>query len=659
MSAGEVALRSRDAARRTAWRRRQVRPGQPWPAAEPAGLRPFPTRLAPGVAISVPAQARRSLLAAADNLLAGHLEVLGVARDDMKAPDWFLDPVSGQRAPQERYCFAIDHRSEEETGNVKQVWELSRHHHLTTLAAAWFVSEDDRYAAAVDRQLRDWWQANPNLSGVHWTSGIEIGIRLISWTWIRRLLDAWPGTSALFEANDAAANQIWWHQRFLAAFPSAGTSANNHVIAEAAGQLVAGCAFPWFAESGGWRSGAASRLERELAANTFPSGVNRELASDYHCLVAELGLVAAVEAEAGGHPLGADTWALLGRAVDAAAAMVDERAGPPRQGDGDDGRALLVDAPEDNHWRSLLAAGAGLFGPLPWWPGDHHRPADVRSTVLAALGAPRRVDGRPAKRPTSFEDAGFALLRTPPEDGPEIWCRFDAGPHGFLAIAAHAHADALSVEVRHGGVEVLADPGTYCYHGDPAWRAYFRSTIGHSTLELEGQDQSVPGGPFLWTEHATTRLLGKVDDEAGDTLSWSAEHDGYRRLAQPALHRRTVTLDRVGRRLTILDQVDTEVRHRCRLAFHLGPSVAVVLQDRAARLTWPSGAPSGGSSACLDLPAGLSWSRHRGETGPVLGWYSAGFGRKEPTTALVGTGLRGSADGGLETILRFDASLLG
>ena len=37
--------------------------------------------------------------------------------------------------------------------------------------------------------------------------------------------------------------------------------------------------------------------------NTFPSGIGRELASDYQCFVAELGLLAAVEAEASGRPL--------------------------------------------------------------------------------------------------------------------------------------------------------------------------------------------------------------------------------------------------------------------------------------------------------------------------------------------------------------------
>ena len=116
------------------------------------------------------------------------------------------------------------------------------------------------------------------------------------------------------------------------------------------------------------------------------------------------------------------------------------------------------------------------------------------------------VGPRPAQRPGHFADAGLTLLRTRAEDGPEIWCRCDGGPHGFLSIAAHAHADALSVEVRYGGVDILADPGTYCYHGDRAWRAYFRSTLAHNTVELAGRSQSSDAGPFLWRDHAASRI---------------------------------------------------------------------------------------------------------------------------------------------------------
>ena len=57
-----------------------------------------------------------------------------------------------------------------------------------------------KYAYRVADQLRSWWQENPFLSGVHWTSGIELGIRLISLVWIRRLLDELAGCSRLVRA---------------------------------------------------------------------------------------------------------------------------------------------------------------------------------------------------------------------------------------------------------------------------------------------------------------------------------------------------------------------------------------------------------------------------------------------------------------------------
>ena len=180
---------------------------------------------------------------------------------------------------------------------------------------------------------------------------------------------------------------------------------------------------------------------------------------------------------------------------------------------------------------------------------------------------------RSEHRPSHYADAGMTLLRSSPSDGKEIWCRCDAGRHGFLSIAAHAHADALSVEVRHDGVDVLADPGTYCYHGEPSWRRYFRSTLAHNTIEVGGQDQSSSGGPFLWTRHTQSTLVGLERDERGDVTAWSAEHDGYGALNPPVLHRRSVRLDSRLRRLEIVDCLETTGSHAIRLAFHLGPDI--------------------------------------------------------------------------------------
>ena len=633
MSPAEVAWRARDQAVQLAWSRHQVRPEQLPPALPPRpGQRSFTAVLPGDTAGRVPAAARTALLASADRLMRGEWEVLGVARTDLVIPDWFRDPVTGYRSAPDRYAFRINQRSEEQVGNVKQVWEISRLQHLTVLATAWFLTGDEPYAGRVRDQLRSWYRENPFLSGVHWTSGIEVGVRLISLAWIRRLLDGWPGVAGLFEDDGLAVQQIRWHQRYLDGFRSRGSSANNHVIAEAAGQLVASCAFPWFGESERWRRKSARLLEDELLRNTFPSGINRELASDYQSFVAELGLLAAVEAEAAGRPLGAASWQRLCAMTDSAAALADGRARAPRQGDGDDGRALLLDAPvPGGGWPSLLALGDALFGRLDWWPPVT---ASVASTLTGALaGAPREIQARPGQRPSRFADAGVTLLRTDGAQAPEIWCRLDGGPHGFLSIAAHAHADALSLEVRYGGVDVLTDPGTYCYHGEPAWRSYFRSTIAHNTVELNGRNQSAEGGPFLWLRHANGHEIDVTD--AAETADWAADHDGYLCLSPPARHRRSVRLDRPARSITITDQIDGG-DYDVRIAFHLGPEVEAELDGSHAVLSWPTAATPG--EARLALPPQLRWSLHRGETDPILGWYSPGLGQRVPAFTLLGRG---------------------
>lgn len=581
----------------------------------------------------VPPGARRATVEAADGILDGRWEVLGVERTDMEYPDWLFDPVTKKRAPGTQFCFKIDHRREEVTGNIKQIWELSRFHHVTVLAAAFAFTGDARYAERAGAHLRSWWSQNQRLSGIHWTSGIEAGIRLISWVWTRRLLEGWPLAADLFEHNLDALEQIWWHQRYLSTFRSRGSSANNHVIAEMAGQLVAALAFAWFEDSVGWAAEARDVLQAELTRNTFPSGVNREMAFDYHGFVAELGLVAAAEADLAGHPLDDSTWNLLGKMIEVVAAIADEELRPPRYGDGDDGRALVLDATSDR-WASLLRAGGEILGAGDWWPEVRE---DALSGFLASMstGHPRK-DRRP-RRPSHFGDAGLVVLRSSSQGKPEIWCRCDSGPHGFLSIAAHAHADALGLEVRHGGVDIFADPGTYCYHGEREWRSYFRSTLAHNTIELGGTSQSGSGGPFLWARHSQSRLLRLVHNDLGEPTAWSAENDGYGSLDPPAVHRRTVELFGQERRLEIVDELETAGGHQFRLLFHLGPEIRASLRDGRAHLSWAS--RSGVvSTATVSLPTAATWRLARGETAPVLGWYSERFGTKVPATTVLGEG---------------------
>jgi hypothetical protein len=638
MSPAEIRGRLADAWIKGRWRSRQVGSGRydafPLPASIPA----FASAIDPAAALGLSEQAKARLLRAADAALAGRFLFFDRERDDLSSdPDWFLDPRTGLRAPGTAYAFDIDCRDVRKVGTIKYVWEPSRHYQLTVLAAAFFLTSDARYAEFVAGQLRSWWHHNPFLSGVHWTSGIELGIRLISWVWIRRLLDDWPDIRALFEDNPDFQRQLHHHQEYLVRLRSHGSSANNHIIAETAGQFAACCAFPYFAETRSWREDAWAVLRREVHLQTFESGLNRELATGYHILVLELFLAAAVEGEAAGHPLGGEFWQRICAMMDALAATLDVRGRPPRQGDADHGRGLLLDHPDADPCAALLATGAAFFRPCDWWPPARDA-TDLRTLLWRRLAkGPKPSGARPGGLPHHLGDAGMVLLRDAPHAENEIWCRCDHGPHGFLSIAAHGHADALSVELRCGGVEVLVDPGTYVYQGEAEWRSYFRSTIGHNCLELAGKDQSVSGGPFMWTRVAKAREIWTSGLDGGTKAIWRAAHDGYRRLSPGAWHERTVTLHRDTRRLVVEDTVATAGRHDCRLAFHVGPEVDCYLEGNLAQLRWQSRA--GQWRAVMRLPKDLEWTAGCGQTTPPLGWFSPYFGAKMPITTLVGKGV--------------------
>lgn len=606
-----------------------------------ARLKPLPS---PSQA---PPHAVARLIACADEILQGRWRIFAKPHPRFGTqPDWFIDASSGKRAPSESFTFAIPYRDEASVGNIKYIWEPSRHHHLTILAAAYYLTSDDRYAQRIAEHLTSWWRENPFLRGPHWISGIELGLRLISWSWTRQLLASWPGVAALFENNELFVSQLYAHQYWLSCFPSRGSSANNHIVAEAAGQFVAACVFPFFRESENWRSDAANTLAYEADAQTFACGSNRELATDYHGFVLELLLAAAVQGDAVGHPLPDRVWDVICRMTDVIAVMLDGHGHPPRQADGDDGVGLLLDAPAGNRWLGLLATGARVCGSLPWWPPIEE--LDLR-TFLLADGLRRRGEAtaRPDRRPHLLPEAGQTFLS---DSAGGIWCRCDHGPHGFGRIAAHAHADALSIECRIGGSEIFADPGTFCYHGDPRWRTYFRSTFAHNTLRLLDRDQSLSGGPFLWIQHAESRLIAADGlDDADEEAIWIAEHSGYVREAG-LVHRRSARLLRQACKLVITDvllgKVATPVP--VSLSWHLGPSVSCELRDGTAMLAWPGG------RAELDLPPELVWTSYTGDDALPAGWYSPSFDLKVPATTLVGSASL-KADTGLVTELRWFA----
>jgi hypothetical protein len=203
----------------------------------------------------------------------------------------------------------------------------------------------------------------------------------------------------------------------------------------------------------------------------------------------------------------------------------------------------------------------------------------------------------------------------------------DAGPLGYLSIAAHGHADALAFTLNVGDREILVDPGTYAYHTEPEWRRYFRSTPAHNTVAIDGQDQSVQAGNFMWTDHARARC---IEFEAGQSRQrFVGEHYGYERLADPVVHRREINFDPERRLIEVDDMLRCDGEHTARRAWHFAEDCQVERTNSGLRIT------SGRAVVTMEPLEELERvDIHRAGSAEQGGWVSRRFGRKVPSTVV-------------------------
>ena len=205
----------------------------------------------------------------------------------------------------------------------------------------------------------------------------------------------------------------------------------------------------------------------------------------------------------------------------------------------------------------------------------------------------------------------------------------DVGPLGYLSIAAHGHADALAVTLSIDGQDVIGDPGAGSYYGHPDWRRVNRGTRVHASVEVDGQDQSVIGGPFMWTRHAQVRLRA-VDLASGVV---DAEHFGYRRFAEPVTHRRWLVAPHDRAAVLVVDLLSGTGRHLVRTSWPLHPSLDVELAS-LGHLVTRNGSQIAQIAAAAT--ARLTAEQVRADERNHLGWWSHRLESREPSW-LVGS----------------------
>jgi hypothetical protein len=397
-------------------------------------------------------------------------------------PRWHKDYLAGADLATNQAALKLHHRLEG-NADIKLMWEPSRWYSIVRLAQAAYLLDGQGAAAKCKTWLEDWVRHNPPYLGWNWTSALESGLRLVQFVWIDALLSEAGGRGAGLETLRAQVlpPHVWftWRDR------SFGSSANNHLLGELAGLVLALVRWPELEKWSASLSTIQRLWEREILAQFAPDGGNREQALNYQLFSWEFCWQARLALHAAGREIAPAVEDRLRAAVDFFTAIQS----PEQQWDYGDSDSAFVTPffvqwnKATSEWRQWMIE-PGSNSAIGYWLGSPPKPAQAAMVTTAA--ELWRV----------YPEAGYAVGQEK-----DWFLRWDLSPLGYLSTAGHGHCDALHLSLWYRGEPIFIDPGTGAYHADRTLRDYLGSWDAHNGPHPPRASFPERRGAFLWAAH--------------------------------------------------------------------------------------------------------------------------------------------------------------
>jgi hypothetical protein len=151
-------------------------------------------------------------------------------------------------------------------------------------------------------------------------------------------------------------------------------------------------------------------------------------------------------------------------------------------------------------------------------------------------------------------------------------------------------------------------------------RTSLHGTGAHNTLRIDRLDQAVEDGPFAWAFTVEARAERWINRSTFALFTGS--HDGYQRLPDPVVHRRTVV--RVPDCWIVRDRAIGSGRHQLEIFWHFAPGLRVEPEGNAL-IAVPAEPGAEAKMRLALLPAeDQLWNSEITE-----GWISPAYGVKD------------------------------
>ncbi|WP_020530250.1 alginate lyase family protein [Flexithrix dorotheae] len=506
-------------------------------------------------------------------------------------------------------------------------YTLNGHRYMLTFLTATQQTGNKQYIQAFDRLMKDWvihHKLPEKGDSVYLVLDPDISLDYrdigeVEWRTLQagqRLGATWPQTFYAFQDDEefSPATRLLMlcslqeQAGFLRKYHKSG---HNWTTMEMNGLALAGLAFPEFKESEDWANYALEVMTNEINRQVYPDGLQTELSTKTQ-------------------------WVALHR--------FESVADNFKKADREISQAYIQRIEE------MYAYLAYAMRP------DGHQPLnsdsdreDLRPRVLHAAKKYNKPDWewiatngksgeKPPKGPSlTFPWAGIHVMRSG-WDKNAHWSFFDNGPYG----TGHQHRDKLHLSISAYGKDLLVDGGRFTHKDyfsfDPTiWRGYFRSSLSHNVILVDGNGQSE--GPVR-TNSPLEEGKDFIHHPKYD-YSYGTFTDGFEKTEGTAVHSRSV-LYLHDEFWVVLDQFETDRQRDLEVLWHFSPDSKLKLQGNGV-VTENSDGPN---LSIIPLGDDVDWNPTivKGQEEPFIqGWYSAEYGVKTPIPTLIyQTGISGT-----------------
>lgn len=505
--------------------------------------------------------------------------------------------------------------------DIKLTWEPARFQWVFTLARAYLVFGQEKYADKFWDLFNEFTFANPFNSGLNWTSGQEVALRLMALLFggavFKSSKNATPPNLALLLSS------IYLHaQRIPPTLMYARAQNNNHLIVEAVALYCAGSFFKTIPIAQTWKELGWKQFNRAIQEQIAENGEYNQHSLNYHRLMLQAALwmnknVLENNTSLPGHSL---------KKIQLATKFLLNYVNPtngkvPNLGHNDGSNIFPLSQCDYPDYRPVAQAASIAF---------------LEKSIFSIGCWDEESIWLNLKYKNINNEKGVLS-----HQNDVLWIG-DSNLRLYLqALHYHsrpAHADQLHADIWYKGFNLALDAGTYSYNLPAPWQNALAETLVHNTIIIDDQNQMTKAGKFLWLDWANAEI--KEFDPGKNRVT--ASQDGYRKMG--IMHERKIKLDLVANRIVIEDSFEM---NRSRNGNHtvclnwLLPDWPWKMDQNGLTLQAPFGevrislSNSANLTPNVDLvKAGKSLLLKRTEN-PILGWYSATYLNKMPALSLL------------------------